>query len=134
MDTEFGVASNVRGLAAPLRLIAWSRPSLAVVGYLGIGSGFEFDTLRITALKPGLQRLLPTRYRMSMTVEAIKEEIGHLSEEERKQLLGWLEELEEEAWDREMEHDFSAAGPGSHLAEKIERDRPRDRFTRHYVT
>ena len=35
-----------------------------------------------------------------MTVEAIKEEIGHLSEQERKQRLDWLEELEEQAWDR----------------------------------
>jgi len=33
-----------------------------------------------------------------MTVDAIKEEIGHLSERERRQLLDWLEELAEEAW------------------------------------
>jgi hypothetical protein len=35
-----------------------------------------------------------------MTVEAIKDAIVHLSGEERKQLADWLEELEEEAWDR----------------------------------
>jgi hypothetical protein len=57
-----------------------------------------------------------------MTVEAIKEEIGHLSEQERKQLLDWLEELEEEAWDREMERDFSPGGRGAHLVERIDRE------------
>lgn len=58
---------------------------------------------------------------MSMTVEAIKQEIGHLSEEQRKQLLDWLEELEDEAWDREMERDFSPGGRGAHVAERIDR-------------
>jgi len=57
-----------------------------------------------------------------MTVEAIKEEIGHLSEQERKQLLDWLEEMEEEAWDREMERDFSPGGRGAHLVQRIDRE------------
>lgn len=68
----------------------------------------------------GLLRWFRTGYRRSMTVEAIKEEIGHLSEEERKQLLDWLEEVEEETWDREMERNFSPGGQGTHLAEKID--------------
>ena len=58
----------------------------------------------------------------SMTVDAIKLEIGHLSEEERKQLLDWLGELEQEAWDREMERDFSPGGRGAHLLERIDRE------------
>lgn len=57
-----------------------------------------------------------------MTVEALKNEIGHLSEPERKELLDWLEELEEEAWDREMEHDFSPGGRGAHLVDKVNRE------------
>ena len=32
-----------------------------------------------------------------MTVEAIKDAITHLSEQERKQLADWFEELEEQA-------------------------------------
>ena len=61
-------------------------------------------------------------YGMGMTVEALKNEIGHLSEPERKELLDWLEELEEEAWDREMQRDFSPGGRGAHLADKINRE------------
>ncbi len=59
---------------------------------------------------------------MGMTVEALKEEIEHLSEPERKELLDWLEEMEEEAWDREMERDFSPGGRGAHLLDKINRE------------
>jgi hypothetical protein len=61
-------------------------------------------------------------YGMGMTVEALKDEIGHLSEPERKELLDWLEEQEEEAWDREMEHDFSPGGRGAHLIDKVNRE------------
>ena len=57
-----------------------------------------------------------------MSVEAIKEEIGHLSEPERKQLLGWLEEREEEAWDREIERDFAPGGRGGRLMTEVEAD------------
>ncbi len=59
---------------------------------------------------------------MGMTVEALKEEIEHLSEPERKELLDWLEEMEEEPWDREMERDFSPGGRGAHLLDKINRE------------
>jgi hypothetical protein len=57
-----------------------------------------------------------------MTVEAIKEEIGHLSEPERKQLLDWLEEQEEDAWDREIERDFAPGGRGECLIAEVEAD------------
>jgi hypothetical protein len=57
-----------------------------------------------------------------MTVEAIKDAIVHLSEPERKQLADWLEELEEEAWDRQIEHDFSPGGRGVHLLEEVKAD------------
>lgn len=57
-----------------------------------------------------------------MTVEAIKEAIGHLSEPERKQLAAWFEEMEEEDWDRQMEQDFSPGGRGAHILEKVDRE------------
>jgi hypothetical protein len=57
-----------------------------------------------------------------MTVEAIIEEIGHLSDQERKQLFSRLEELQEAAWDREMERDFSPGGRGAHLVEKVDQE------------
>ena len=59
-------------------------------------------------------------YGDGMTVDAIKEEIGHLSEQERKQLLDWLEEQEEEAWDREIERDFAPGGRGERLMAEVE--------------
>ena len=57
-----------------------------------------------------------------MMVEAIKEEIGHLSEQERKHLLDWLEELEEQAWDKEIERDFAPGGRGERLIAEVEAD------------
>jgi hypothetical protein len=57
-----------------------------------------------------------------MTVEAIKDEIGHLSEQERKHLLDWLEELEEQAWDKEIERDFAPGGRGERLIAEVEAD------------
>lgn len=57
-----------------------------------------------------------------MTVEAIKEEISHLSEQERKQLADWLEELEAQAWDKQIERDFAPGGRGERLIAKVEAD------------
>jgi hypothetical protein len=56
-----------------------------------------------------------------MTVEAIKDAITHLSEQERKQLADWFEELEDQAWDRQMEQEFTPGGRCVHLLEKIDR-------------
>ena len=64
-----------------------------------------------------------------MTVEAIKDAIAHLSEQERKQLADWFEELEEENWDRQMEQDFAPGGRGAHLLEKIDRQIDAGTFT-----
>ena len=57
-----------------------------------------------------------------MNVEAIKEEIGRLSEQERRELLDWLEDLEEQAWDRQIEHDFAPGGRGERLKAEVEAD------------
>ncbi|MDQ2945027.1 MAG: hypothetical protein M3Y27_03655 [Acidobacteriota bacterium] len=64
-----------------------------------------------------------------MTVEAIKQEISHLSEPERKQLIDWIEELEEQAWDRQMERDFAPGGRGADLIEKVDREIAEGKFT-----
>jgi Arc/MetJ-type ribon-helix-helix transcriptional regulator len=64
-----------------------------------------------------------------MTVEAIKDAISHLSEQQRKELADWFEALEEEAWDRQMEQDFSPGGRGDHLLEKIDRQIDAGNFT-----
>ena len=57
-----------------------------------------------------------------MTVEAIKAAIEQLSEPERRKLADWFAELEEQAWDAEMERDFSPGGGGHHLVEKINQE------------
>ncbi|HEV2349489.1 MAG TPA: hypothetical protein VG028_06540 [Terriglobia bacterium] len=54
-----------------------------------------------------------------MTVEAIKEAIEQLTETERHAVAEWLLEIEEQAWDAEMERDFSPAGRGHTLVNKI---------------
>ena len=64
-----------------------------------------------------------------MTVEAIKDAITHLSDQERKQPADWFEELEEQAWDRRMEQDFAPGGRGAHLLEKIDRQIDAGNFT-----
>ena len=57
-----------------------------------------------------------------MTVEAIKEAIAELPENERHSLAAWLMELEFDEWDKQMANDFSPGGRGMELAERIKRD------------
>jgi hypothetical protein len=64
-----------------------------------------------------------------MTVEAIKAAIEQLTEPERRKLADWFEELEEQAWDAQMEQDLSAGGRGRHLVEKINRKIDEGEFT-----
>ena len=64
-----------------------------------------------------------------MTVEAIKAAIEQLTESERRELADWFEELEEEAWDAEMERDFAPGGRGHHLVEKIIQEIDEGKFT-----
>jgi Arc/MetJ-type ribon-helix-helix transcriptional regulator len=64
-----------------------------------------------------------------MTMEAIKDAITHPSEQERKQLADWFQELDEAAWDRQMEQDFAPAGRGAHLLEKLDRQIEAGNFT-----
>jgi hypothetical protein len=71
---------------------------------------------------PLFQRLPLFGYGEGMTVEAIKEEISRLSDEEREQLFNWIAELEEQSWDKEMERDFAPGGRGAGLLAKVEAD------------
>ena len=64
-----------------------------------------------------------------MDVETIKAAIEELSEPDRRKLADWLAELEERAWDAEMERDFSPGGRGHALAEKINREVEGGKFT-----
>ena len=57
-----------------------------------------------------------------MAVEAIKEAITGLPEDERHSLAVWLNELEYDAWDRQMVRDFSPGGRGVALLEKVKRE------------
>jgi hypothetical protein len=47
-----------------------------------------------------------------MTVEALKETIAGLPEEERRSLAAWINEFDYDDWDREMGKDFSPGGRG----------------------
>ncbi len=57
-----------------------------------------------------------------MTVEAIKNAIAALPMEERHSLASWLNELEYDAWDKQMLKDFSPGGRGMRVVEKVKRE------------
>ena len=57
-----------------------------------------------------------------MTVQALKEVIVGLPEEERRSLALWLNGLDCDDWDKEMAQDFSPGGRGAHLVEKVKAD------------
>jgi hypothetical protein len=57
-----------------------------------------------------------------MTVEAIKEAIAGLPDEQRHSLAAWLNELDYDEWDKEMVKDFSPGGRGYHSVERVKRD------------
>jgi len=48
-----------------------------------------------------------------MTLEAIKAAIAELPETERASLASWLVRLDSEAWDRQIDADFSEGGAGT---------------------
>jgi hypothetical protein len=54
-----------------------------------------------------------------VTVEAIKEAITALPEEERVALAAWLHEQTMDAWDVEMARDFSPGGRGMGFLEEV---------------
>jgi hypothetical protein len=52
-----------------------------------------------------------------MTLEAIKQAITELPEQERTSLVAWLTEEDARAWDKQIEDDFSEGGAGMALLE-----------------
>jgi hypothetical protein len=53
-----------------------------------------------------------------MTLEAIKEAIEELPNTEKTSLVSWLNAQDAEAWDRQIEADFSDGGAGIALLEQ----------------
>ncbi len=60
-----------------------------------------------------------------MTLETIKEAIEQLPSEDRLALESWLAE----AWDAEIEKDFSPGGPGMPILDKVKSDLREGKFT-----
>jgi hypothetical protein len=52
-----------------------------------------------------------------MTLEAIKQAIVELPEQEKTSLVAWLNEQDAKAWDKQIEEDFSEGGAGMALLE-----------------
>ena len=61
-------------------------------------------------------------YRYGMTVEAIKDALAGLPEDDRHSLASWLNDLESDAWDRQMVNDFAPGGRGMAWAERVKRE------------
>ena len=57
-----------------------------------------------------------------MTLEALKQAIAELPEEEKTALATWLNEQEMDEWDRQMQKDFSPGGRGVRVVEKVKAD------------
>lgn len=57
-----------------------------------------------------------------MSVESIKEAIAELPPEEKTALAAWLLRQDMEAWDRQIEQDFSSCGRGMALLDEAEAD------------
>jgi hypothetical protein len=64
-----------------------------------------------------------------MTVEAIKAAIEELPAIERHELASWLGDIEQQAWDQEIERDFSAGGRGMGLLEELQQETAEGRTT-----
>ena len=57
-----------------------------------------------------------------MNVEAIKEAIAGLPEDDRLSLAAWLNLQTMDDWDKEMERDFSPGGRGMAFYEQVQRE------------
>lgn len=56
-----------------------------------------------------------------MTVESIKDAIARLPEDDRHSLAAWLNDLDYDAWDKQMVKDFTPGGRGTAWAERVKR-------------
>jgi hypothetical protein len=57
-----------------------------------------------------------------MTLEAIKEAIEQLPAEQQAILADWISERDWQAWDKQIERDFSPGGRGTPLLAELERE------------
>lgn len=57
-----------------------------------------------------------------MTLEAIKEAIEQLPPEQLTLLADWISERDWQAWDEQIESDFSPGGRGTSLLAELERE------------
>lgn len=57
-----------------------------------------------------------------MTLEAIKEAIEQLTPDQQTILASWLRERDWDAWDEQIERDFSPGGRGVPLLAELERE------------
>jgi hypothetical protein len=64
-----------------------------------------------------------------MTVEAIKEAIASLSEQERASLAAWMIEQDYDEWDIQMARDYSPGGRGHQIGDQVNRDIDEGKFT-----
>lgn len=55
-----------------------------------------------------------------MKLAELKSAITELSDRERAELMAWLMDMDHEAWDRQIEKDFSPGGAGSKLLEEVD--------------
>ena len=58
----------------------------------------------------------------TLTVEAIKEAINELPEEDKVSLTSWLTVQTMDDWDRQMQRDFSPGGRGAKFVEQVKRE------------
>ena len=61
-------------------------------------------------------------YRGDMNVEAIKEAIAGLPEDDKLSLAAWLNLQTMDDWDKEMERDFSPGGRGMAFYAQVQRE------------
>ena len=54
-----------------------------------------------------------------MTIEAIKDAIEGLPADDLHSLATWLNEIESDAWDRQMANDFTPGGRGAAWVESV---------------
>ena len=57
-----------------------------------------------------------------MTLQAIKEAIENLPEDERRKLADWFEAMEDAVWDEEITRDFSNGGRGGAFLQKLQKE------------
>jgi hypothetical protein len=55
-----------------------------------------------------------------MTLDAIKEAIRHLPEDDRHKLSDWFGEMEDAVWDSEIARDFSPGGRGEEFLKELQ--------------